>query len=566
MANNYHSEFPYWSIYYDDEGYDIKGNRIMGRQAAGWSFLQALIKDDPKRISAYIKNQDQKELLLNKVKPLVKKDQKLEVDFIPYNQPFKSQPYGGIFLPGPGINDFASKRSIHGHDSYSLVGITHTTASHAVMSGISNIIMSDIMPWDAIICTSNCVLDTVEKIIDHRYQRLKSKFNISKPELPLLPVIPLGLDVDEFNYSKDFKKKSRLSLDINDEDIVIAYVGRLSFHAKAHHLPMYLAIEEISKELKDNQKIHIIQTGWFANDFVKDAFVEEGLKICPSIEFHFLDGKDQDNKHKTLAAGDIFVSLSDNIQETFGLTPLEGMAAGLPVLVSDWDGYKSTARDNVDGFRAKTISLPDGYGEDIAYRYMMNDINYDLYVGLSVQKVGVDIKDCIDKLRILITDDEKRKKFGKSAKIRAKEDFNWPVILSMYRDLSTELNKIRNTVSSNYETFCLKSLPSDRLDPFLTFSSYPSIILNKKTELYKLQNINNLSFKELLKFKSVEYAQRDLPSEDNIKTIYELFPNNNKLNVEEVINSSGIEESKVFETIVWLIKFGYLTTSGESDG
>ena len=64
----------------------------------------------------------------------------------------------------------------------------------------------------------------------------------------------MGLDVDEFNYSEDFKKKSRLSLGINDEDIVIAYVGRLSFHAKAHHLPMYLAIEEISKELKDGQK------------------------------------------------------------------------------------------------------------------------------------------------------------------------------------------------------------------------------------------------------------------------------------------------------------------------
>ena len=416
------------------------------------------------------------------------------------------------------------------------------------MSGISNIIMSDIMPWDAIICTSSCVLDTVEKIIDHRYQRLKSKFNISKPELPLLPVIPLGLDVDEFNYSEDFKKKSRLSLGINDEDIVIAYVGRLSFHAKAHHLPMYLAIEEICKELKDGQKIHIIQTGWFANDFVKDSFVEEGIKICPSIKFHFLDGKNQDNKHKTLAAGDIFVSLSDNIQETFGLTPLEGMAAGLPVLVSDWDGYRSTVRDNVDGFRVKTISLPDGYGEDIAYRYMMSDINYDLYVGLSVQKVSVDIKDCIEKLRILVMDDEQRKKFGKSAKIRAKEDFNWPVILSMYRDLSTELNKIRNTASSKYETFCLKSLPSDRLDPFFTFSSYPTNILSKKTVLYKLDNINSLTFNELLKFKSVEYAQRDLPTEDNIKSIYELFSTNNKLNVNQVINSTNIEETKVFET------------------
>lgn len=566
MVNEYKSEFPYWSIYYDDEGYDIKGNRIMGRQAAGWSFLKALIKDDPKRISAYIKNKQQKDLLVNKVKPLIKKDQQLEVDFIPYNQPYKSEPYGGIFLPGPGINDFASKRSAHGHDLYSLVGITHTTASHAVMSGLSNIIMSDIMPWDAIICTSDCVLDTVEKIIDHRYERLKYKFNIPKPELPLLPVIPLGLDVDEFDYSEQFKKESRSSLDIDDQDVVIAYVGRLSFHAKAHHLPMYLAIEECSKQLKDNQKIHIIQTGWFANDFVKDAFVEEGLKVCPSVKFHFLDGKDQDNKHKTLAAGDIFVSLSDNIQETFGLTPLEGMAAGLPVLVSDWDGYKSTARDKVDGFRVKTISLPQGYGEDIAYRYMMDDINYDLYVGLSVQKVSVDVRDCVEKLKILITDNEKRKNFGKSAKTRAKEDFNWPVILSMYRNLSTELNKIRKTESSKYEKFCLKSLPSDRLDPFFTFSSYPSSTLDNKTVLYKLDNINNLPFNELLKFKSVEYAKKDLPLENNIKSIYELFSVNNKLCVKEIIDSLDIQEAKVYETIIWLIKFGYLTTNEESDG
>jgi len=329
---------------------------------------------------------------------------------------------------------------------------------------------------------------------------------------------------------------------------------------------MYLAIEECSKQLKENQTIHIIQTGWYANDFVKDAFIKEGLEVCPSVKFHFLNGKDQDNKHITLAAGDIFMSLSDNIQETFGLTPLEGMAAGLPVLVSDWDGYKSTVRDKVDGFRVKTISLPQGYGEDIAQRYMMGDINYDLYVGLSVQKVGIDIKDCVDKLKILITDNEKRKEFGKSAKIRAKEDFNWPVILSMYRNLSTELNKIRKTESSNYEKFCLKNLPSDRLDPFFTFSSYPSITLNSKTPLYKLENINNLSFNEILKFKSVEYAKRDLPLENNLKSIYELFSIDNKFNIDEVISKLNIPEANVYEAIIWLIKFGYLTTERKSDG
>ena len=51
------------------------------------------------------------------------------------------------------------------------------------------------------------------------------------------------------------------------------------------------------------------------------------------------------------------MSLSDNFQETFGLTPLEGMASGLPVIVSDWNGYKSTVRNNIDGFKIPTYSL-----------------------------------------------------------------------------------------------------------------------------------------------------------------------------------------------------------------
>ena len=39
MNNIVKLKHPYWSIYYDDEGYNIEGDRIMGRQAAGWSFL-----------------------------------------------------------------------------------------------------------------------------------------------------------------------------------------------------------------------------------------------------------------------------------------------------------------------------------------------------------------------------------------------------------------------------------------------------------------------------------------------------------------------------------------------
>ena len=50
--NKNNNKSPLWSLFYEDEGYDINGERIMGRQAAGWSYLKALIKDKPSKLSA----------------------------------------------------------------------------------------------------------------------------------------------------------------------------------------------------------------------------------------------------------------------------------------------------------------------------------------------------------------------------------------------------------------------------------------------------------------------------------------------------------------------------------
>lgn len=555
-------KYPLWSIWYEDEGYDINGERIMGRQAAGWSFLKGIIKDRPDRVSAFIKNIDQRNSFIEKVKSIIAPDHQMDVDFIYYSEPYKSEEYGGIFIPGPGISEFCSKRSYHGHDKYSVVGITHTTASHKVMDGLSSIVTSDIMPWDAIICTSDCVLDTVNKVIEDRFEKLNSKLSIKNPVYPQLPIIPLGTDKDEFEYTDKYKKQSRKSLGIKDNDIVIVYVGRLSFHAKAHHLPMYLALENCSKELKDDQKIHIIQTGWFANDFVKNAFVDEGKRICPSVEFHFLDGKDQNNKHITLSSGDIFISLSDNIQETFGLTPIEGMAAGLPVLVSDWNGYKSTVRQNIDGFRVNTISLASGYGEDLAYDHMMNKIDYDHYIGMSVQRVAIDISDCIAKLSILIKDKDKRKKFGKAGKQRIKDTYDWPIILKKYKNLSNELDSIRLKESKNYKDFCLPSLPSNRMDPFEVFSSYATEKLKRDHRLIKTKKINEIPIEEILEFNSINYAKDYLPDIESFKVINSLFDNNEFLSINKLLKETSIQESDIFKITIWFLKYGYITIDG----
>ena len=49
------------------------------------------------------------------------------------------------------------------------------------------------------------------------------------------------------------------------------------------------------------------------------------------------------------------LSLVDCLQETFGLTPIEAMASRLPVVVSDWNGYRDTVVEGRTGYRVPKL-------------------------------------------------------------------------------------------------------------------------------------------------------------------------------------------------------------------
>ncbi|TRZ77251.1 MAG: glycosyltransferase [Deltaproteobacteria bacterium] len=78
--------------------------------------------------------------------------------------------------------------------------------------------------------------------------------------------------------------------------------------------------------------------------------------FCPCVRVLVADSRDADARRQSWAA-DLFISLSDNIQVTFGLTPIGAMVAGMPVVVTDLDGYKETVSEEVDGFRIPTFII-----------------------------------------------------------------------------------------------------------------------------------------------------------------------------------------------------------------
>ena len=125
-------------------------------------------------------------------------------------------------------------------------------------------------------------------------------------------------------------------------------------------MPTFLGLEGAAK--RSCWKVHLILFGQFPNSAIADAFRREAQMFAPSVSLIVLDGAMAANRDIAWSAADVFTSFSDNIQETFGLTPVEAMASGLPVVVSDWNGYKVRVRDGIDGYRVSTWAAPPGFG------------------------------------------------------------------------------------------------------------------------------------------------------------------------------------------------------------
>ena len=235
------------------------------------------------------------------------------------------------------------------------------------MNDITGLLTAPVMPWDALICTSSAVARTVRLLLDAEIAALRWRFGPSLTVTqPLLPIIPLGVHCDDFAFAPHEREAARAALGIAADEVVALFVGRLSFHAKAHPHAMYAGLQAAAQ--RTGRKLVLIQSGWFATEHIKAAFGDGAARACPDVRALFTDGKDPDRRRQSWAAADLFVSLADNIQETFGLAPIEAMAAGLPVVVTDWDGYKDTVRDGVDGFRIPTWMLPPD-GEAFARGY-----------------------------------------------------------------------------------------------------------------------------------------------------------------------------------------------------
>jgi len=381
---------------------------------------------------------------------------------------------GNLFRGSANLSSLAWQRRGIADHAYSLVGMIHTIAPPGIRDQIAAVCTAPVQPWDALICTSLSVRTGIEKMLIEWSAYLADRYDGNPQPLPQLPVIPLGVDCSSIEAAAergDVRANVRERLGLKEKDVLVLWVGRMSFFEKAYPQPMLQAVE-LARQAT-GATIHFAMTGWFPEGAKSEEQYREAAKLyAPSVPVHFLDGQKAHVVAGMWAAGDIFLSLVDNIQETFGISPIEAMAAGLPVVVSDWDGYRSTVLDGVTGFLIPTLGPPPGDGNPIAMPHVLGLESYQVYVGTVAQYTAVHIGRAASALAHLIQDPTFRRAMGQNGRNHVRSNFDWPIIVRQLEGLFDELDDMRRRQSK-------AALPTPiadpvKGDPFSDFAHFAS--------------------------------------------------------------------------------------------
>lgn len=547
------------AIMFDADGYQTDGPKLMGRQMAGNGFLRAavasaatanrlLVSYSPSRTSA-----EKFAEMTRSFRPEV------GLGWVPADQPNGLGGIGTLYVPDPGLGEHARRRLRSGVAAYSLCGVTHTISSHGAMESIAGLLSAPVMPWDALICTSKAAGSAVKEVLEKEIEALRWRFGAAaRITPPVLPVIPLGVHCDDFVFTPDERAAARAALGIAGDAVVALFVGRLSFHAKAHPWQMFVGLQAAAE--KARKPVTLIQYGRFSNQAIGAAFRNGAEMGCPDVTSLIVDGQDLAAGRQCWAAADIFVSLSDNIQESFGLTPVEAMAAGLPVVVSDWDGYKDTVRDDEDGFRIPTWMPPPELGETLARRYESNAENYDHYCGKTCLTVSVDATVLADRLTRLITDPDLRRRMGASAAKRARETYDWSVVYRRYEELWAELAvKRRNALADPAFAQWIGEAPkvaSTRLDPFRVFQNHPTRQITPECLVTLTRGATGAAYRHFQKDGLFNYGDWILPPPELVETLFTALKTGGETQVKALAEASGESAGRLVLVLSVLAKMG----------
>ncbi len=478
---------------------------------------------------------------------------------------------------------------VRNRDSRNLFPITSTThtISYAYMlrKSFAPYCVYPMHPFDAIFASSKAVSKTLSYYFEQISSFCTDALHHPGCSYPgRIPIIPLGIDYETLAQGKVARAQAKAELGFPGDSCVILWFGRISAGTKADLLPLLQAILFLRRSGIGNKCVLAIAgagrdcqgPSLYSN---RHRLLESYLsQMTPDNSIRFFHCPSDELKGKLYSAADVFVSLSDNIQESFGLTIVEAQAMGLPVIVSDWDGYKDIAIDGVTGFR-----VPTYWGRDSRIDELATYKKIECYHFRQAQSVAVDIPDFLSHLERLIKNEALRAKLGRQAQIHARQ-YYWPRIIKRYEQLWSELCEesanlvarrgIANLrVPSSRPSGPLSQLGKQRpkLSYYKAFSHFATHIVDDRwyvkmgriRELLVDATSGNLSKELLCRILEVIERRGYDGAEIQIRDLIDDFV---KADVPDQQADGSYCDEEIIRHIMWLFKQGVVHCFAELDG
>jgi len=462
-------------------------------------------------------------------------------------------PVGTMYISGPNFATETWRRSLWGDTAYSICGITHTISTKAVMEGAWHLRASPQAEWDAVICTSRAVKAAVSLQMELIDDFLLHRFGGQVPPRPQLPVIPLGVDCDEFRPDPAAGMALRAELGIAAEDSVALVVARLSPHEKFDPLPVYLALQRA--QAGTGRRLHLILYGNFPDSYSQRIFLAPARELMPDVTLHHLPHEGAARRLAALSAAEMFLFLIDNLQESFGIAPVEAMAAGLPVVASDWDGIRDTV-DGGAGFRIPTTGARPEHVTATGLRYHGGTDNYIQYLSQLSAVTQIDVGQMAEAVRRLMLDGDLRARMGAAGQARARAMFDWQVVIPAMQDLFAELDSIRRRADpAKYPPIPAAALPV-ATSPMDYFAAFPTERLPKARQ-FRWSGTTTVPVTRMLALRDYPVTKRIFETPEDVARVADALAARGGATAAEIAAELNTSPLKVERCLLWLMKYDY---------
>ncbi len=463
-------------------------NLKMGRLVANYEFLQALLKHG--HFDAYhlfCLNTTHQQWTKEKVKEMDLPDSiKARVTLLTYAhliERIKQENYHVFHLGGWGyfFSDLVYLRNRYAKNKFPITGLIHSLNAQITNVHALKVSWSPLLSYDTIICSSLAGQTAIKNVFSNLSKNLSSAM-IPFKNHPRLEMVPLGI-ADHF-FDAIPKTDSRHRLQLLSSGFFFLSMGRFSPTLKMDFYPLLLAFQELINN-NNKQNIFLLLCGSGSPSEIKllETMLRE-LNLTEQVRI--FSNFDSSQKIHLYNAADAFISLSDNVQETFGLAVIEAQARGIPVIVSDWNGYRELVETDYNGYKIPTCWTSELLQEELA-----DIMNFETMQLLMAQSTAVDLKELNTALEKLSGDPALCQRLGENGKKRSFEKYRWSIVIKQYEELweklfqesmkdpetGLELNPLRtdySTVFTHYPTSFLA------IDNLLKITARGKTVLSEK--------------------------------------------------------------------------------------